>query len=88
MIYDNLGINDAGHLTFAGYDAVDLAEQYGTALMLMDEARIRTRCQTYLQAMQAYLPAGSRPLYASKAMSCKALYRVMAQEQMENSRWA
>ena len=82
MIYENLGINDAGHLTFAGYDTVALAEQYGTALMLMDEARIRARCQTYLQAMRENLPAGSRPLYASKAMSCKAIYRIMAQEGM------
>lgn len=82
MIYENLGINDAGHLTFAGYDTVALAEQYGTALMLMDEARIRARCQTYLRAMRENLPAGSRPLYASKAMSCKAIYRIMAQEGM------
>ena len=59
MLYDNLSINSAGHLTFAGLDTVELAAQHGTALMVMDEARLRSRCQTYIQAMKDYLPAGS-----------------------------
>ena len=65
MLYDNLGINEAGHLTFAGYDTTELAAQYGTALLLMDEMRMRNRCREYKQAMASYLPAGSHPLYAS-----------------------
>ena len=82
MLYDNLGINEAGHLTFAGFDTTCLAAQYGTNLLVMDEERIRSRCRTYRAAMQKHLPAGSRPLYASKALSILQLYRIMAQENM------
>ena len=71
MLYKNLGVNEAGHLTFAGYDTKELARKYGTPLMVMDEEVIRRRCRTYIHAMQAYLPAGSRPLYASKALSIR-----------------
>ena len=82
MIYENLGINSQGHLTFAGLDTVELAQQYATPLLLMDEQRLRTRCREYKSAMQAYLPAGSMPLYASKALSFKTIYRIMEQEGM------
>lgn len=82
MLYKNLGINDAGHLTFAGYDTTALAQQYGTALMLVDEERIRARCREYKNAMQSHLPTGSQPLYASKALSIKRIYEIMREENM------
>ena len=82
MLYDHLGINPAGHLTFAGYDTTTLAQQYGTALLVMDELRIRSRCREYITAMEKYLPAGSRPLYASKALSIKRIYEIMGEENM------
>ena len=53
MIYKNLAVNQAGHLTFAGHDTTALAQQYGTPLMVMDEAVIRSRCREYKQAMEA-----------------------------------
>ena len=59
MLYNNLAINEAGHLVFAGYDTTDLAQQYGTALLVMDEELIRSRCRIYKEAMAAYLPEGS-----------------------------
>ena len=82
MLYPNLSINDAGHLVFAGYDTTQLAAQFGTALMVMDEQAIRNRCRTYLTAMADHLPAGSRPLYASKALSFKRIYEIMKEEGM------
>lgn len=82
MLYKNLAINEKGHLTFAGFDTTELANHYGTALMVMDEEVIRSRCREYKAAMGAYLPAGSRPLYASKALSIKRLYEIMAEEDM------
>ena len=82
MLYDNLGINDQGHLTFGTLDTESLAQQYGTPLLLMDEQRVRSRCREYIQAMTQYLPAGSKPLYASKALSFKGMYRIMEQEGM------
>ena len=82
MLYDNLSVNEAGHLVFAGYDTTELAAQYGTALMLLDEQAIRSRCRTYLSAMAEHLPAGSMPLYASKALSFKRMYEIMKEEGM------
>ncbi|MBE6916456.1 MAG: diaminopimelate decarboxylase [Ruminococcaceae bacterium] len=82
MLYKNLSINEEGHLLFAGHDTVALAKQFGTPAMLIDEDRIRTRCRTYMDAMARYLPAGSRPLYASKALSIKRLYEIMKEEGM------
>ena len=37
MLYNNLAVNEKGHLTFAGYDTVDLAPHYGTDPMILDE---------------------------------------------------
>lgn len=82
MIYKNLGVDQAGHLTFAGHDTTALAQQYGTPLMVMDEAMIRDRCRVYLEAVAEYLPAGSKPLYASKALSLKRIYEIMLEEGM------
>lgn len=82
MIYENLSISPEGHLIFAGWDTLALAKKFGTALYVMDEARIRQRCREYRQAAAAFLPAGSRPLYASKAMSIKRIYEIMDEENM------
>ena len=82
MIYENLSVNSDGHLLFAGYDTLELAKEFGTALFVMDEERIRQRCREYQQAMAAYLPAGSHPLYASKAISIKRIYQIMKEENM------
>ena len=82
MIYENLSVNSDGHLLFAGYDTLELAKEFGTALFVMDENRIRQRCREYQQAMAAHLPAGSHPLYASKAMSIKRIYQIMKEENM------
>ena len=82
MIYENLSVNDAAHLTFAGYDTTELAAAYGTPLLVMDEAVVRSRCREYISAMQQYLPAGSKPLYASKALSMKRMYEIMREEGM------
>ena len=44
MLYKNLGINEKGHLTFAGIDTVNAANDYGTPLYLIDEDGLRARC--------------------------------------------
>lgn len=82
MLYNNLSVNQAGVLTFAGQDTAALAAQYGTPLLLMDLNLVRSRCREYMQAMKSYLPAGSMPFYASKALSYKGIYQLMAEEKM------
>lgn len=83
MICDNISVNEKGHLCFAGYDTVDLAAKYGTPLYLMDENKIRQHVREYKTAMAKYFPEGSRPEFASKAFSCKQIYRIMAEEDID-----
>ena len=78
MICSNLGTAN-GRLTFAGRDTVALAEKYGTPLYLMDEQRIRHNCRVYKENMDRHF-ARALPLYASKALSCKRLYEIVAEE--------
>ena len=77
MICNNLSVNGAGHLTFAGIDTVDLAKKYGTPLYLTDGDRIRENCRIYLDAMREAFGETAMPLYASKAASYKEIYRIM-----------
>ena len=83
MICDNVSINDKGHLTFAGYDTVDLANKYSTPLYLFDENKIREHVRDYRDAMKEYFPSGSVPEYASKAFSCKRIYEIMNEENID-----
>ena len=82
MLYDNLDVNEKGHLTFGGLDTVSLAEEYGTPLYLLDEDRVRANCRQYTAAMDTYFPAGSLPLFAGKALCFKGIYPVIQSENM------
>ncbi len=82
MICNNITANEHNHLCFAGFDTVDLAEKYGTPLYLMDETKIRTNINEYKSAFKKYFPEGSAPEFASKAFSCKQIYRIMQSEGM------
>jgi len=80
MLYSNLSVNDQGHLSIAGIDACELAQTYGTPLYVLDEDRVREKCRTYVEAMRTYLPQGSQPLYAGKALCFKGIYPVIESE--------
>ncbi len=80
MLQKNLSVNNEGHLTIAGVDAVLLAKKYGTPLYVMDEELVRNRCRVQLKAMEKYCAPGSMILYASKALSCKEMYRIAKEE--------
>ena len=79
MLHSNISVNNDGHLTFAGYDTVALAEEFGTPLYLLDENRLRENCRAYVAGMSAF-GNGSMALYASKALSFKGVYRIVAEE--------
>ena len=82
MICDNITTAANGHLLFAGQDTAALAREYGTPLYLMDEDRIRRNCRTYTAAFRRHFGDRARPLYASKALSCKRIYEIMREEDM------
>jgi diaminopimelate decarboxylase len=80
MLTPNLTVNTEGHLCFGGADTVALAKQHGTPLYVMDENMIRENCRGYESVIaQEY---GGRGLicYASKALSCMELYRIVDSE--------
>lgn len=82
MLYENLAVNEAGHLTIGGLDTVSLAEEFGTALYVLDEDRVREHCRTYRDALKQYMAEGSVPLFAGKALCCKAMYPILEEEGM------
>ncbi len=81
-ICPNLSIREDGQLLFAGQDTAALAAKYGTPLYLMDEDRIRERCQTYMTAANQAFDGRARILYASKAASFKRMYEIVKEEGM------
>ena len=76
---DTTDTNAAGHLTIGGCDALDLAEQYGTPLYVLDEATLRARCRQFSDAFASRYP-NSQAVYASKAYINPALARIFAEE--------
>jgi len=82
LLYDNLSVNEQGHLTVGGIDTAELAAEYGTPLYILDEDVVRKNCRTYTQAMRRYFGEDSAPLFASKALCVKSIYPVVQSEGM------
>lgn len=82
MLYENLTVGENGHLYIGGADTVELAREYGTPAYILDMAQVRRCCRMYKRACARYLGDGSLPVYASKAFSCREIYRVMREEGM------
>jgi len=51
---DYMKINERNHLEIGGCDTVELAEQYGTPLYVMDEERIRANARRYRNAVEEF----------------------------------
>ena len=78
--HDNLTVNDKNHLVIGGCDCVDLVNQYGTPLYVMDEDRIRANARAYKDAIDKYYGGNGLALYASKAFSTMYMYKLVAEE--------
>ena len=76
---DTSNTNPIGHLTIGGCDAVDLVEQYGTPLYVLDEVTLRSRCRQFAGAFTSRYP-NAQAVYASKAYINPALARIFAEE--------
>lgn len=77
---ETLKINSAGHLSIGGADTTELAARFGTPLYVMDEQYIRDMCAAYSKAIRTDYDGNGLVLYASKAFSCMAIYRIAEQE--------
>lgn len=67
-------------LEVGGCDVVQLVEQFGSPLYVVDEQTVRRACQQYRQAFNQFYPGESQVLYASKAWNCLAICALVAQE--------
>ncbi len=76
---DTTHTNPAGHLTIGGCDAVELVEQYGTPLYVLDESTLRSRCRQFASAFKSRY-SNAQAVYASKAYINPALARIFAEE--------
>jgi len=79
-IHEHFKINSENHLEIGGCDAVELAKEYGTPLYAMDEGRIRENMRAYKNAIEKYYGGNGLALYASKALSAVALYKIAKEE--------
>ena len=82
LVMDCLSINENGNLAMGGCDLCEVAKEYGTPAYVMDETQIRENCRVYRRSMEEYYGGNGLVLYASKAFSCKAIYRIMQEEGM------
>ena len=80
MLLGTQRVNGRGHLEIGGCDTVELAEQFGTPLYVMDEALIRENCQRYAAAFAKRYPGESLVTYAGKAFLVQAMALLIEQE--------
>jgi diaminopimelate decarboxylase len=73
-------VNAKGHLEVGGCDVVDLVQQYGSPLYILDETSVRVACQQYEQSLKQHYRGESLAIYASKAWNCLATCALAASE--------
>jgi diaminopimelate decarboxylase len=72
-------IDRAGALVLGGCRVEDLATQFDTPALIVDEAALRSRARRYADGLTQRWP-NSQVVWASKSLPCTAVYRVMAEE--------
>jgi diaminopimelate decarboxylase len=77
---ETLKIAQNGHLEIGGCDTVELAKEFGTPLYVFDEAYMRAMMRVYRETFAREYEGNGLVLYASKAFSCQAVYRIAEQE--------
>jgi len=80
FVSENLNLNEKGHLTIGGIDTVELAQEYGTPLYVMDEQVVRNTLRRFHESMKKYYNGKGEVHYASKAFSCLEMCRIVASE--------
>lgn len=80
FISDSFSVNESGHLTVGGADTVELLKRYGSPLYVLDENGIRRNCRAFRDSIRSSYDGNGLCLYASKALCCKELCRIVADE--------
>ncbi len=79
MSLHGFATNRAGHLEIGGCDTLELARDFGTPLLVIDEGRLRANCRAYRESL-AREYGDARPLYGSKALCIVATCQIVSQE--------
>ncbi|MFW5912675.1 MAG: diaminopimelate decarboxylase [Candidatus Hadarchaeota archaeon] len=79
MLKDHHGVSDEGELSMGGLNMVDLAEEYGTPLYVIDAERIRNNYRNFFEAFSKRWSDVS-VWYAYKANYNKAVCKVLQDE--------
>ncbi|WP_232696256.1 diaminopimelate decarboxylase [Brevibacillus daliensis] len=72
-------INEQGHLEIGGCDTVQLAKQFQTPLYVYDEALIRAKCRSFVEAFKES-GFSFQVAYASKAFCTMAMCKLVEEE--------
>lgn len=80
MLLGTQRVNDRGHLEIGGCDSVELAQEFGTPLYVMDESALRTNCRRYKAAFDARNKGENLVTYAGKAFLVQAMARLIDEE--------
>ncbi len=80
FVSECISINDNGHLTIGSADTVELAREFGTPVYVFDENEIRSNLRAFKNSVDEYYGGNGLVCYASKAFSCKEIYRICKQE--------
>ncbi len=75
-------VNEQNHLELGGCDAVALAKEFGTPLYVLDEDVVRESCRFFVDSVKQYYNGNGLILYASKALSTMAMYKIVMEEGM------
>lgn len=73
-------VNQAGRLEIGGCDTLELAEQFGTPLYVLDEAAFTSRVRELAAAFDAAYPGEVALVYAGKAFLTTGFARLLAAE--------
>ena len=80
FVSDCISINEKGHLTIGSADTVELAKEFGTPAYIFDENEIRANLRAFKNSIDENYGGNGLVCYASKAFSCKEMYRICKQE--------
>ena len=82
FVSDCISINEKGHLTIGSADTVELAKEFGTPAYIFDENEIRGNLRAFRNSVEENYGGNGLVCYASKAFSCKEIYRIVNDENM------
>ncbi len=80
FVSDCISVNEKGHLTVGGCDTVEISKEFGTPAYVYDENEIRKNIREFRKSIDENYGGKGLVHYASKALSCKEMYRICDSE--------